>query len=558
MSICLKSWVIVPISLPKTKTVETIIQVFNLFFKFEKKILMAQPYLTNKFGIELMVQNEKKTESKDFYTAAVVEYTSLNIINPEYEWKPRELINANADQYVKIIQNASHYGVDIIVFPEIGLSGSPVPKGRRQVKPFLTKIPSAKEHVIPYLEEQKYDSVLCKLSKAAKDSNMYVVVNMFEIVPCAPDDKSSTCASKDDAYHYNTNVVFDRQGRIIAKYRKFNLFLEFAFDTTPEPEMVSFDTDFGVTFGTFICFDILFSQPAVQLVKERHITDFVFTAAWMSELPLLTAVTVHSSWAFSMDVNLLSSNFNNPLQYGGGSGIYAGRKGIKVAVMPQYTGSQLLISRVPKKNSQLIPLSVDDSPYVVPLIPMPKSIRKSQMRLLCDSSYSHFHSKPLECSNPLENQTTSQFTYDEPKYGYSCSIEVTWSNKDCNNNNTSGPSYKMFGYAGERTFSGAKTCYIEACGVSSCRTSEDSASGCEMIPDLYESGITIHNVQIRVTSSDRKTVAIPSTLNTDLIPVDVANYTFIDDGNNQIEMNLVNPSTDLVTFAVYKLPREIR
>lgn len=257
---------------------------------------------------------------------------------------------------------------------------------------------------------------------------------------------------------------------------------------------------------------------------------------------------MHSSWAFSLDVNLLSSNYNNPAQYGGGSGIYTGRRGIKVAVMPQYLGSQLLISRVPKKNSQLVP---KPESHVVPLIKVPTN-HPNQLRLLCDSSYSSFQSKQLTCEAPFE-LTVSKFSYSEPKYGFSCSVEVTLSNKDPNNNM---PSYKMFGYAGERTFSGAKTCYIEACGVSAVRTDKETAVGCGRVPNLSASGVTIHSIHIRVTSVEADTIAIPSTLNSTIIPLDVADYTFTNDGKT-IEMRLVNPSTDLITFAVYKLPREI-
>lgn len=52
------------------------------------------------------------------------------------------------------------------------------------------------------------------------------------------------------------------------------------------PEYVRFTTDFGVTFGTFTCFDIIFEEPAIGLVEKYNVTDFVFPTAWFSELPL--------------------------------------------------------------------------------------------------------------------------------------------------------------------------------------------------------------------------------------------------------------------------------
>lgn len=72
------------------------------------------------------------------------------------------------------------------------------------------------------------------------------------------------------------------------RYRKFNLFSELGFNHTNLAELCTFDTDFGVRFGMFICFDIMFQDPAVRLVRESGVKDIIFSAAWFSELPLLT------------------------------------------------------------------------------------------------------------------------------------------------------------------------------------------------------------------------------------------------------------------------------
>jgi len=75
---------------------------------------------------------------------------------------------------------------------------------------------------------------------------------------------------------------------IINRYRKTNLFGERQFNVTTVPEIVIFDTDFGVKFGTFTCFDILFREPAIQLTRIHQVTDIVFPTAWFSEVPFLT------------------------------------------------------------------------------------------------------------------------------------------------------------------------------------------------------------------------------------------------------------------------------
>lgn len=57
--------------------------------------------------------------------------------------------------------------------------------------------------------------LLKKLSCAARLNHMYVVVNLPEIEYCKTEEDS--LCPEDLAYYYNTNVVFDREGRIIAR-----------------------------------------------------------------------------------------------------------------------------------------------------------------------------------------------------------------------------------------------------------------------------------------------------------------------------------------------------
>jgi predicted amidohydrolase len=150
---------------------------------------------------------------------------------------------------------------------------------------------------------------LKKISCAARNNEIYVVLNIAEKEAC-------TEPCPDDKVFYNSNVVFDRTGKIIARYlvllhnnyyckiylailyvnylitfyryRKTHLYEEPRFNVTAVPEVVTFDTDFGVKFGTFICFDILFSEPALNLTRDLQVTDIVYPTAWFSTLPFLT------------------------------------------------------------------------------------------------------------------------------------------------------------------------------------------------------------------------------------------------------------------------------
>lgn len=71
------------------------------------------------------------------------------------------------------------------------------------------------------------------------------------------------------------------------RYRKFNLFNDDNITRTSKPDYSTFITDFNVTFGLFICFDIVLHDPAVKLV-ERGIRNFIMPTMWFSVLPFAT------------------------------------------------------------------------------------------------------------------------------------------------------------------------------------------------------------------------------------------------------------------------------
>ena len=57
--------------------------------------------------------------------------------------------------------------------------------------------------------------MLRKLSCAARANGIYVIVYLGEIQVDTPGRFVST---EKDVFHYNTNVVFNRKGEIVAKY----------------------------------------------------------------------------------------------------------------------------------------------------------------------------------------------------------------------------------------------------------------------------------------------------------------------------------------------------
>lgn len=99
-------------------------------------------------------------------------------------------------------------------------------------------------------------------------------------------------------------------------------------------EVATFETDFGVTFGHFVCFDILFRTPALDLL-DKNVRHFLFPSMWFSKMPFLTSTQFHSAWAYKNNVVLISSGANSPVNGSTGSGIFVGKHGaIELIVSP--------------------------------------------------------------------------------------------------------------------------------------------------------------------------------------------------------------------------------
>lgn len=193
------------------------------------------------------------------------------------------IFNITLRWYLEIIQStierklsSPSSRIDIIVFPEGTLN--------RDGPHTLVPDPATNTNLCNQ-NDTKYESFLHKLSCAAQKVRKYLVINLTEKESC--DGKESSAKGDNCLKTYNTNVVFDRKGKLISRYRKFHLYVGEG-NTTVEPEFSVFETDFGVKFGHFICYDILFYRPAQELVDKYRLNNIIFTSKFVSELPFLT------------------------------------------------------------------------------------------------------------------------------------------------------------------------------------------------------------------------------------------------------------------------------
>lgn len=185
------------------------------------------------------------------------------------------------------------------------------------------------------------------LSCLARNNSLYLVANYGDAQPCTPTDPN---CPENGQYQYNTNVVYNRKGRLIARYHKMHLYHEAQYQEPAVPERIYFDTEFG-RFGTFICFDILFYDPAIPLVERLNITDVVFPTAWMDALPFFSGIGYHSAFAPAYNVNVLSANVHRTEFSMQGSGIYTPDGAIKYYYNRNSDEGRLLVGDVPIRKS---------------------------------------------------------------------------------------------------------------------------------------------------------------------------------------------------------------
>ncbi|XP_073319740.1 biotinidase-like [Pagrus major] len=270
-----------------------------------------------------VVQTEPVADSS--YVAAVYEHNV--ILNPEPHVplsRPAALqhLQRNLDIYEEQAARAAQQGAQILVFPEDGLQGFNF--SRSSISGYLETIPDPQqESWNPCTEPDKHNNteVLQRLSCMARNNNLYLVANMPDLQPCPlRTDPSSSCPP-DGHWQFNTNVVFRSDGLLVARYHKYNLYFEDAFDTPPQPEIITFDTPFAGRFGLLICFDILFHEPTVTLV-EQGVRQLIYPTAWMNQRPLLDTIQFQRALSLGAKVTLLAANIRNDCLIMTGSGIY--------------------------------------------------------------------------------------------------------------------------------------------------------------------------------------------------------------------------------------------
>uniref|UniRef100_A0A1B0GA13 CN hydrolase domain-containing protein n=2 Tax=Glossina morsitans morsitans TaxID=37546 RepID=A0A1B0GA13_GLOMM len=486
------------------------------------------------FVLILCIGNSEEVSlpSDPTYNAGVVEFVPAKV------GLPKDLVIDNLKRIKAIIESEATKDLDILVFPEYILNNMDM----------KTYIPDPKDGIVP-CEVTNYDWFLTELSCAARSRQLYLVVNMLEKEFCLPFANQRKCHPS--GYNtFNTNVVLDRQGRVISRYRKSHLFRYewYSTDILETPQLATFTTDFGVTFGHFICFDMLYYEPAEQLVKEKNVTDIIYPTHWFSELPFLTAVQNQEGWAFANDVNLLAADASYPSQQNTGSGIYAGRLGRLSAAIFQEPTTKLLIAKVPKseyRSSYQMPTAIE--PVFMPQLVTP---RFTKLDLQRDYNVDVFTTKLLEENFTTVNEMLCHrsfccdFQIERQKIGDSPSHQAY--------------RFRLAAYSGtETTFQRVSSSNQSLCAVIACTGSDLYTCG-YIFPESVAVGNKYYFSKLQISGDfikAKRSLIMPSTLNANIMPlkpnVDFTWQEVESSKTQRITLNLSRPQMDLLTFAIW-------
>ncbi|WP_349826880.1 carbon-nitrogen hydrolase family protein [Brevibacterium litoralis] len=158
------------------------------------------------------------------------------------------------------IARAAQEGADLVVLPE------------------AVMYHSADTSTIAAQAQPLDGAFVTALAEAAAAHGVWVISNVYEKVEGAADGG--------DVRPYNTNVVLDRSGALVATYRKVHLYDAFGYKESDyvrptaeiDPLVVEIE---GVKVGVSICYDLRFPEWARTLV-DAGAQVLLYNSAWVS------------------------------------------------------------------------------------------------------------------------------------------------------------------------------------------------------------------------------------------------------------------------------------
>uniref|UniRef100_A0A2I3M7D0 Vanin 2 n=1 Tax=Papio anubis TaxID=9555 RepID=A0A2I3M7D0_PAPAN len=255
--------------------------------------------------------------TQDSFMAAVYEHAVIlpnRTKTPVSQEDALNLMNKNIDILERAIKQAAEQGARIIVTPEDALYGWEFT--RETVFPYLEDIPDPQVNWIPCQDSHRFGHtpVQARLSCLAKKNAIYVLANLGDKKPC--NSHHSTCPPN-GYFQYNTNVVYNPEGKLVARYHKVCTMLKCKTTnlTTCGRPVETASTRFEMfslsgTFGTKYVFpEVLLTEIHLSPGKFEVLKDGRLVNKNGSSGPILT-VSLFGRW-YTKDSFYSSSGTSN-------------------------------------------------------------------------------------------------------------------------------------------------------------------------------------------------------------------------------------------------------
>eukprot|EP00930_Biecheleria_cincta_P100317 TRINITY_DN91954_c0_g1_i1.p1 TRINITY_DN91954_c0_g1~~TRINITY_DN91954_c0_g1_i1.p1 ORF type:complete len:542 (-),score=79.41 TRINITY_DN91954_c0_g1_i1:266-1891(-) len=266
------------------------------------------------------------------YRAAVVELGSIKATGvPVTLDGARKVKLQNAAMIEEWTAKAAAKGAQIVVFGEdFADSGWALPFGAQNM--YAEPLPQPGTESLCSDRRQSTMPLASAVACAAQKHNITIATGLADLGPCVDNlspftQKPFPCDKATGLTAFNSIGVFGPDGNLLAKYHKSHLARSWSAEYEPQwaeaspPDVVTFDSSFGVRFGMFICNDINLGGPTRALL-QMGVRDIIFPTLWINFGALFTAVGMQDGFSRAHGVNLLAANGNEMGRGSSGSGIW--------------------------------------------------------------------------------------------------------------------------------------------------------------------------------------------------------------------------------------------
>lgn len=205
------------------------------------------------------------------------------------------MIESSLNEYLRLINEAKEGGADIAVFPEGSLNYNGIGTRRELIKYAVELNESADlynstsfDNTCDYSKQSSvrnssgrsnrkhriitfplYKQIISKLSFNAKQNKIYVLVNVIERSNCGGAGTLESCAL------YSSNLVFDRNGCIVSRYRKFSTKYDPMLNSTNIPEVQIFYTGSASSFERKLLVNVMFVNSSELYLRTCNVQQQV-------------------------------------------------------------------------------------------------------------------------------------------------------------------------------------------------------------------------------------------------------------------------------------------